>query len=205
MTAPANTPHDSRVGFVLRLGQALHTYGTPSHRLEDTLVRVSDRLEVPGQFFATPTSIFASFGAVEQQRTHLLRLEPGETSLEKLAAVDAIGGDVIAGHLSPAEGSAAIDAVVSMPSRYSPALTLIAFGLLSAAAAQTQVPPTLSSSSPGVTLVGATALRKESSPALHSSATVVNSSRQPAMASRQRAARSGADRPTAHSSQRMRT
>ena len=139
MTAPPTSPvptHEARVGFVLRLGQALHTYGTPSHRLEDTLVRVSDRLEVPGQFFATPTSIFASFGAVEQQRTHLLRLEPGETSLEKLAAVDAIGGDVIAGHLSPAEGSAAIDAVVSMPSRYSPALTLIAFGLLSAAAAR---------------------------------------------------------------------
>ena len=37
----------------------------------------------------------------------------------------------------------------------------------SAAAAQIQVPPTLSSSSPGVVLVGATALRNESSPAVH--------------------------------------
>ena len=36
----------------------------------------------------------------------------------------------------------------------------------SAAVAQTQVPATLSSSSPGVTSVGATALRKESSPAV---------------------------------------
>src|SRR5262245_61378525 len=98
MSAPQIAPvptHEARVGFVLRLGRALHAYGTPSHRLEDTLVRVSDRLAVPGLFFATPTSIFASFGAVEQQHTHLLRLEPGDTNLEKLAAVDAIGGDVI--------------------------------------------------------------------------------------------------------------
>ncbi len=36
----------------------------------------------------------------------------------------------------------------------------------SAAMAQTQVPPTLSSSRPGVTGVGATALRNESSPAV---------------------------------------
>jgi uncharacterized membrane protein YjjP (DUF1212 family) len=134
--APTPTPHEERVGFVLRLGRALHAYGTPSHRLEDTLVRVSDRLGVSGQFFATPTSIFASFGAVEQQHTHLLRLEPGDTNLEKLAAIDQIGGDVIAGRLSPAEGSAAIDAVESMPSRYPAALTLIAFGLVSAAAAR---------------------------------------------------------------------
>ncbi len=130
------TPHEARVGFVLRLGRALHAYGTPSHRLEDTLVRVADQLEVPGQFFATPTSIFASFGAVEQQHTHLLRLEPGETNLEKLAAVDAIGGDVIAGRLTPVAGSAAIDAVVSMPPRYPAALTVLAFGLVSAAAAR---------------------------------------------------------------------
>ena len=42
-------------------------------------------------------------------------------------------------------------------------------------------------------------------PALHSVATLVSSARQPAIASRQVAASSGSERPTAQSSQRMRT
>ena len=35
-------PRDS-VGFVLRLGRALHAYGYPAHRLEEVLSRVAER------------------------------------------------------------------------------------------------------------------------------------------------------------------
>lgn len=31
---------DPRIGFVLRLGRALHTYGYPSHRLEDVVSEI---------------------------------------------------------------------------------------------------------------------------------------------------------------------
>lgn len=136
-TAPRSVAErDASVGFVLRLGRAMHTYGAPSHRLEDLLEKVAARLGVPGQFFATPTSIFASFGEVEVQRTHLLRLDPGETHLENMAAIDAVGAEVLDGHLAPAAGSARIDAIRSAPARYRTGVTVLAFGLSSAAAAR---------------------------------------------------------------------
>ena len=46
--------------FILRLGVALHRYGTPTHRLEMALARLSTELGVDGQFFVTPTAIFAA-------------------------------------------------------------------------------------------------------------------------------------------------
>jgi uncharacterized membrane protein YjjP (DUF1212 family) len=128
--------HAVRVGFILDLGRALHTYGTPAHRLEQTLERAAHTFGIPGQFFATPTSLIAAFGRVEEQRTHLLRLDPGETDLERLAQVDRIGGDVIAGRLAPAEGSARIALAHSGPRRYGSLVRLLAFGLTSACAAR---------------------------------------------------------------------
>jgi uncharacterized membrane protein YjjP (DUF1212 family) len=128
----SNTP----VSFVLDLGRALHTYGTPAHRLEDVLARVSKRLGLAGQFFATPTSLFAAFGRVEEQRMHLLRLDPGETDLERLVEVDRIGGEVIAGRLTPDAGSARIELAQSRPGRYGPVVHTLAFALTSAAAAR---------------------------------------------------------------------
>jgi uncharacterized membrane protein YjjP (DUF1212 family) len=126
----------TRIGFILALGRALHAYGTPAHRLEDVLARVAHRLGVMGQFFATPTSLFAAFGRTEDQRMHLLRLEPGETDLERLADVDRIGGEVIAGRLTPEAGSARIEAAQSRPSRYGALVHVPAFALTSAAAAR---------------------------------------------------------------------
>jgi uncharacterized membrane protein YjjP (DUF1212 family) len=32
------------VGFVLRLGRALHAYGIPAHRLEEVMEKASERL-----------------------------------------------------------------------------------------------------------------------------------------------------------------
>lgn len=126
----------TRIGFILALGRALHAYGTPAHRLEDVLTRVARRLDVTGQFFATPTSLFAAFGRTEDQRMHLLRLEPGETDLERLAEVDRIGGDVIAGRLTPEAGSVRIEAAQSRPNRYGALVHVSAFALTSAAAAR---------------------------------------------------------------------
>ncbi|MEK7832242.1 MAG: threonine/serine exporter family protein [Acidobacteriota bacterium] len=76
------------IGFVLRLGRALHAYGYPAHRLEEVLSRASERLGLLAQFFSTPTSIFASFGKQEEQQTFLMRVTPGEVNLGKLAELD---------------------------------------------------------------------------------------------------------------------
>ncbi|HMZ82378.1 MAG TPA: threonine/serine exporter family protein, partial [Acidobacteriota bacterium] len=94
----------SSIAFVLKLGKALHQYGTPAHRLEDTLVDISNTLGLEGQFFSTPTSIFASFGDPEEQRTTLIRVEPGEVNLEKLVLLDPLAEQVLDGTLTPSEG-----------------------------------------------------------------------------------------------------
>ena len=76
-----------RTSFVLRMARALHRYGHPAHRLEESLVATSERLGLEAQFFSTPTSVFASFGQIDRQHTHLLRLDPGGTDLGRLAKV----------------------------------------------------------------------------------------------------------------------
>jgi len=135
VTAPISESHDS-VGFVLRLGRALHSYGYPAHRLEEVMSMASERLKLTGQFFSTPTSIFASFGPQEDQRTFLMRVTPGEVNLGKLAELDDVTTDVLRGSLDPAEGSARIERILSLPSRYGGILRTIAFGLASAAASR---------------------------------------------------------------------
>jgi uncharacterized membrane protein YjjP (DUF1212 family) len=132
-TAPA-TASDARVAFVLRLGRALHRYGTPSHRLEETLDQVSRHLGLDGQFFSQPTSIFAAFGPQDEQHTFLLRFEPGDIHLERLARVDAVVHEVLAGTITPDVATARLAAIdVSLPP-YPAVLTLIASGVSSAAA-----------------------------------------------------------------------
>jgi uncharacterized membrane protein YjjP (DUF1212 family) len=121
------------VGFTLRLGRALHAYGVTADRLEEVMEKAAQRLGLQGQFFSTPTSIFASFGPQEDQRTFLMRVTPGEVDLGKLADLDEVTTDVLRGGLDPAKGSRLIDEILASPCRYHRAIIVIAFGLASAA------------------------------------------------------------------------
>jgi uncharacterized membrane protein YjjP (DUF1212 family) len=127
--------HDA-VGFVLRLGRALHVYGIPAHRLEEVMGKASEKLGLQGQFFSTPTAIFASFGRQEEQRTFLMRVTPGEVNLGKIAELDDVTTGVLRGALDPAEGSKRIDRILAEPHHYGAALTTVAFSLASAAASR---------------------------------------------------------------------
>ncbi len=118
--------------FVEKLGSALHRYGTPAHRLEEALSLVSRRFGLAGQFFSTPTAIFATFG--RRERTRLMRVEPGDVNLEKLSQVDHDLDLLIDGSLDVEEASRRLDAVESAPQRYGPALTMIAFAAASGSA-----------------------------------------------------------------------
>lgn len=122
---------DPRVTFIIKLGRALHKYGTPTHRLEGAMNLVLQRLGLDGNFFSMPTGILVSFGLPEERRTSLIRIEPGETDLEKLTLLDELTGQVIGGDVSVAEGAAKVDEIVAAPSRYSSLLTIICYGLAS--------------------------------------------------------------------------
>lgn len=127
---------DPRVAFVLRLGRALHTSGYAANRLEEALSLASDRLGLIGQFFSTPTSIMASFGPQDDQRTFMIRVDPGDSDLGKLARTDEITREVLNGRLSPAEGTAQLGQLEHAPPAYGRLVTTLAFGVASGSAAR---------------------------------------------------------------------
>lgn len=129
-------PHDEAVELVIRLGRALHAFGTSSHRLEAALGRVARFLGLEGQFFSTPTAIFASFGGGARSETVLVRAEPGGVDLARLQELEGLLADLLAGRIDHRRAAARIDAVITSPSRYGPALTTLAFGLASGSAAR---------------------------------------------------------------------
>jgi uncharacterized membrane protein YjjP (DUF1212 family) len=125
-----------RIAFVLKLARAMHASGYAAHRLEDVLAATAHRLDLDAQFFSTPTSIFASFGVEEAQRTYLLRVEPSDVDLSRLALLDRVLLQVLNGQVTPADGAREIERITRLPPRYGALVTALAFGLASAAAAR---------------------------------------------------------------------
>lgn len=121
------------VGFILRLGRALHIYGSSADALEQALQAMAERLGLEANFFTTPTSIFAAFGPPERQHTHLSRVYPGDVDLGKLARLDGMSRDVEQGRVSVVEGSTRIEAIIALPPISRPVVRVLAYGLASAA------------------------------------------------------------------------
>lgn len=131
--APA--PKDPNLAFILRIGVALHRYGVPAHRLEQALSVMMGNLGIEGRFYSTPTAILASFGPPEELRTSMIRVEPGEVDLGKLAELDVLTTDFVHQRVTVEEASDRLDTILSAPAPYGSALTVAAFAVASAAAA----------------------------------------------------------------------
>lgn len=121
--------------FVLALGAALHREGIPAHRLEAALTEMGRRLDLEGQYFSTPTSLYAAFGPQGDQRLSLIRVDPGEIHLEKLSLLDQVTQAVLTEELDTDDATRRIEAIVEAPDRYGPGLFTAAFAVVSASAA----------------------------------------------------------------------
>ncbi|HPC84028.1 MAG TPA: threonine/serine exporter family protein [Thermoanaerobaculaceae bacterium] len=126
---------DEAVAFLLTLGRALHRYGTPAHRLEAALSTLAERLGIQAQFFALPTSLHASFGEPPDTQAHLMRVDPGEVNLEKLARLDAIAEQAARGRLPIDRALEAVQRTVEQPPRWGDALTTLCWGVAAGTAA----------------------------------------------------------------------
>lgn len=138
MSAPeTSAPPDPATGmaFVMELGAALHRVGTPAHRLEATMAAVARQLALEAQILSTPTSVMAGFGPLTDQKTVLVRVDPGEVDLEKLAALDRVASAVGRGQVPVADGVAEVRAIAARAARYPALLVVPALGLLSASTA----------------------------------------------------------------------
>ena len=136
LAGPGSVPADEARRLVVALARALHRYGTPAHRIEATLARVSEALGERGQFFSTPTAIFASFGDDADQRSILVRAEPGEVHLAKLTALDEILKDVVRGRIDATEARARVEALADASLGYAEPVLVLAATVASGAAAR---------------------------------------------------------------------
>lgn len=131
----SSTPQPAATSFVLELARALHEYGTPAHQLEVALDAVARSIGLTAEFFSTPTSIMVGFGHRFEQRVHLLRVEPADPNLDKLAQLDDVVRDVVDGNMGPVEALQRVHAIRAQSGLWPNWLTLAAYVLASAAVA----------------------------------------------------------------------
>ncbi len=118
------------------LARARPRYGSTAPAIEDALTAVSKRLDVQGEFFATPTAIFATLDAPNHHDTVLIRVEPGRVNLEKLSRLDRLAHEVAQGDVTPQEASRLIDEIRTTPARYRGKTTVVAAIVASACSAR---------------------------------------------------------------------
>lgn len=122
--------------FLLKLAELLHVYGTAADRLEEALETSARKLRVEAQFLAGATSIFVAFGTGERQRAHLLRVDPGEVDLGKLAQLFDVLSAVDDGELTVGDAARRLEGIEGAPPRYPAFAVVVAFGLASGSAAR---------------------------------------------------------------------
>ena len=133
---PAADRASLAIPLVLRLARALHASGVPAHRLEEAMAQLSPRLGLEGQFLSAPTSLVAAFGEPPDQRTYLLRIEPGQVDLGRLSDLDELMVSMDEGRVTPGAALERVESIERQPPRYSRALTVACFGIAAACAAR---------------------------------------------------------------------
>jgi uncharacterized membrane protein YjjP (DUF1212 family) len=131
-----HAPYLVRVDFIVELARRLHIYGTSAQRLEGAVSQVARRLQIDAEVWSNPTGMMLSFPDPVRGPafpiTRLVRLEPGEENLGRLAAADGIAEDVLAGRRDIADGLLAMRALDRPPRPYTRLWSILSFGLASA-------------------------------------------------------------------------
>ncbi len=132
---PANLLVENQIAeqFVAELAKALHQNGMASDELEQNVLQLAQQLNLEVSVFATPTSIFFSFGQAEQCRTLLFRVTPSDIDLGRLNELQTLQREVAEGQLSVREGRVRLPQLLLQPPRYGFWLTSVAFAWASAA------------------------------------------------------------------------
>ena len=127
---------DREHAFLIRCAQLLHTHGTPAHRLERVMVNIARSLGVEASFLYTPTSVFASFGTVPDEATHLLRVDDADLNLGKLVELDEVMEDVEHGRVDLDAAMVRLTAIAEAPPRWRGRWKAVGFALASGGAAR---------------------------------------------------------------------
>ncbi|QOL25546.1 threonine/serine exporter family protein [Thalassotalea sp. LPB0316] len=120
--------------FIIRLGKALHKFGTNSFRSEAHLQHVADFLELKAWFIITPTSLtFTFLDDDDQEHNFLVRVKPSELDLGSLARTDELVDELISGKRTLDEALERLEEIAEMPNPYGKLISFFAFGASSGA------------------------------------------------------------------------
>lgn len=121
--------------FLIQLGKALHTFGTPAYRLEAHLANVAGLLQIKCSCIASPTSLMfvLSSEGENQEYTHVARVSPGDIDLGSLARTDQLVDELDSGQRTLSEAIERLEDIVTKPDPHSKFLTFVAFGASSGA------------------------------------------------------------------------
>jgi len=116
--------------FIIRLGKALHKFGTPAFRMEAHLNNVATFLGIKANFVITPTSLTFVLSQNEelQDYHHVVRVNPGELDLGSLARTDELVDELSSGQRTLTEAIDRLDEIANKPNPYGRMLTFLAFG-----------------------------------------------------------------------------
>lgn len=129
----------SKRKFIIRLGKALHKFGTPAYRLETHLQSVSNKLGIEGYFLVSPTSMtfvlqhdsdqpgqdMQHHG--QQEYNHIARVKPGELDLGALARCDELVDELTSGQRNLSEAMERLAEIEQRPNPYGSLLTCLSF------------------------------------------------------------------------------
>ena len=121
--------------FIIRLGKTMHEYGTTSYRLENLLIETTHLLRLNGTFLISPTTmnfVFWEDGS-EDETTHIARVAPGGTDLNRLSLTHALTEQVLNGEVSLDEGIEALSEIRNSPDLYPKKIEFLAWGFASGA------------------------------------------------------------------------
>ena len=122
--------YSSASKFVMKLGESLSDYGAHAYHIEKALTNVSSQLDLDGSFLSYPTSILASFDAIEEY--HIKRVSTGKFDLSRLSDADKIADLVLDKELTPDEGILKLKEVRTSKDEYSNLIRVVAYGIASA-------------------------------------------------------------------------
>ena len=123
---------DEVVGFIVKLGEAAHAYGSTAPRLEAYLSRVSTALGHGGVFRSTPTEIVFAFQSAggSSQRLHLSALPGTGLDLDKLARVGELVDAVEARQVTVSEATTRMDEIASLPAPWGNVASAVSYALV---------------------------------------------------------------------------
>lgn len=125
---------DPKAIFLATMARELHLAGIATDSLEKTLLGIADSIGLPVQIFALPTNITIAVGPRWQQKTVMMRLEPGRVNLRKISLLNLIYDDLREGKIDYHQAS---ELVADIDRRWPgiapwweiPALVLVAVGV----------------------------------------------------------------------------